>query len=131
MKLQVRTFISFNRYPGFKYSCKCINKCFDKEQFSCDEYGRYGKNECKYCRFMKCRESAGMVDEWVVSAYSLVEEVTNNGEKKLIQGNTGDKWDLFENAENTSLANAYDRSGTQRKRSKLCHTTLANDKVII
>ena len=80
---------------------------------------------------MKCRESAGMVDEWVVSAYSLVEDITNNGEKKLIQDNIGEKRDLFENAENTSQDNAYDRSRTQPKRLKLCHTTLGNDEVII
>ena len=131
LELHIRIVILFNRYPGFKYSCKCIDKCFNKDQFSCDEYGLYGKNGCKYCRFMKCRNSAGMVDEWVVGAHSLVAEVTDKGKSKLIQEITNDQRGFFKNTENISLACTYDRSDTQPKRLKLCHTTQGDDKVFV
>ena len=80
---------------------------------------------------MKCRESAGMVDEWVVGAHSLVAEVTNDGKSKLIQKNTGDQRGFFENTENTSQAYTYDRSDTQPKRLKLCLTAHGDDKVFV
>ena len=80
---------------------------------------------------MKCRESAGMVDKWVIGAQSLVVEVINNDDNNLIQRSTVDQRGLFENPENTSLANAFDKVDTQPKRLKLCHTTLGINKVII
>ena len=80
---------------------------------------------------MKCRESAGMVDKWVIGAQSLVVEVINNDDNNLIQRSTVDQRGLFENPDNTSLANAYDKADNQPKRLKLCRTTLGINKVII
>ena len=28
------------------------------------------RNGCKYCRYKRCREDAGLVDKWVLSAYT-------------------------------------------------------------
>ena len=129
--LFILVFVSINRYAGFKYFCKCSGGCFEKDQFSCDEYGKNGKNGCKYCRFMKCRESAGMVDKWVKSAYSQESEATGNDEENLIQGSTSDKSSSDKKTGNTSVSNLHDHSDSQQKRLKHCQSVLGNDKVII
>ena len=80
---------------------------------------------------MKCRESAGMVDKWVKSAYSQESEATGNDEENLIQGSTSDKRSSYKKTGNTSVSNLHDHSDSQQKRLKHCQSVLGNDKVII
>ena len=124
-------YTSINRYSGFRYFCKCSERCFDKDQFSCNEYGKHGKNgcSCKYCRFKKCQESAGMADKWVKSAYSQEPEATINDVKNLIQGSTSDKSGCYKKTENTFPSNSHELYDSQPKRLKHRQSVLRNDEV--
>ena len=36
------------------------------------------RNGCKYCRYKRCRDNAGMVDKWVLSAYTTTVKNKSN-----------------------------------------------------
>ena len=41
------------------------------------------RNGCKYCRYKRCREDAGLVDKWVLSAYTpTVQNKKNDNDRK-------------------------------------------------
>ena len=52
------------------------------------------RNGCKYCRYKRCRESAGLVDKWVLSAYTpTVQNKKNyNDDKSSKKGRSEDKF---------------------------------------
>ena len=43
--------------------------CGENGQLSCKP-DIITRNGCKYCRYKRCRDNAGMVDKWVLSAYT-------------------------------------------------------------
>ena len=45
------------------------------------------RNICKYCRYKRCRDVAGLVQEWVPSAFKDVED---NKKKKQVCGRKND-----------------------------------------
>ena len=50
------------------YPCTCPVGCIVGDRAQC-KMNKLTRNNCKMCRFTKCK-SAGMVNEWVVSAYT-------------------------------------------------------------
>jgi len=58
----------FTRHASLRYYCKCAEGCFEKQETVC-MISKLTRNRCKYCRYTRCENSAGMVKEWVVSAY--------------------------------------------------------------
>ena len=56
------------RRSGFEYSCKCIEGCIQKQEAIC-LISKVTRNFCKYCRYLRCQNSAGMSKAWVVSAH--------------------------------------------------------------
>ena len=57
-----------SRLPHSTYTCTCVEGCFGKKEVICT-INKDNRNLCKYCRYMKCKNSAGMVEKWVLSAY--------------------------------------------------------------
>ena len=55
------------RRPDFEYKCKCIEGCLHKQEAIC-LISKVTRNFCKYCRYLRCLNSAGMSKAWVVSA---------------------------------------------------------------
>ena len=55
------------RRSDFEYSCKCIEGCLQKQEAICP-ISKVTRNFCKYCRYLRCLNSAGMCTAWVVSA---------------------------------------------------------------
>ena len=49
------------------HPCSCIEGCREKNKAICT-LNKDTRNSCRFCRYIKCR-SAGMVKEWVLSAY--------------------------------------------------------------
>ena len=65
----VTQFFSSNfRRAGFEYSCKCIEGCIQKQEAIC-LINKVTRNFCKYCRYLRCQDLAGMSKAWVVSAH--------------------------------------------------------------
>ena len=56
------------RIPGFVYPCTCPIGCIVEDRAQC-EMNKLTRNNCKMCRYTKCK-SAGMVMKWVLSAYT-------------------------------------------------------------
>ena len=44
------------------------------------------RNGCKYCRYKRCRDNAGMVDKWVLSAYTTTNQNDRNYDDYKIKG---------------------------------------------
>ena len=59
--------------PGFQYFCVDGKYCWGKEKLLFGTFEE-GRTQCKFCRFRRCRELAGMVDKWVISAYKPLGE---------------------------------------------------------
>ena len=79
----------YYRDPDYVHPCSCIEGCRQKNIAVCT-MTKISRNSCKFCRYMKCR-SAGMVKEWVLSAY-LVK--SKEGEKKPTKSKIGSNRNL-------------------------------------
>ena len=119
--LFIEIYPSFHRYPGFSYFCKCSEKCFDKDPFFCD-VTKYGTKGCKFCRFMRCKYLAGMVDNLVISA-----NLPAATEKIVDHNMCGSKC----KTENSNPVKQCGPSNIKRKRLKYCIYSEGNDKVIL
>ena len=92
-----------DRWRGFRYFCNCVENCWKKEHPTC-EINKETRNNCKYCRYEKCLNLAGMNCKWVISAHIL--KVGRNPNKKKPETKTKngsiDK-DLYDNASDKNL----------------------------
>ena len=61
-------YLSIFRSRGFRYFCSCVANCWKKDQPTC-EVNKQTRNNCKYCRYEKCINLAGMQSQWVISAH--------------------------------------------------------------
>ena len=71
------------------------------------------RNSCKYCRYKRCRDVAGLTQKWVPSAFKDVED---DKRKKEICPRKKDKNNEEATAKEMNtipLSNKYDLSGTQ------------------
>ena len=59
---------TISRCRGFRYFCNCVENCWKKEEPICD-VNKLTRNNCKYCRYEKCMNRAGMNSQWVISAH--------------------------------------------------------------
>ena len=71
--------------PGFVYPCTCPMGCVVGNTAQC-EMDKVTRNSCKMCRYTKCK-SAGMVMEWVLSAYIPRVEKQKCFTKKKVSNN--------------------------------------------
>ena len=69
------------RSQGYRYFCNCVENCWNKEQPICD-VNKLTRNNCKYCRYEKCMNMAGMKKQWVISAY--IPKVKRNPNKQAV-----------------------------------------------
>jgi len=51
------------------YTCCCKEECFEKGNTLCTITLESRAASCKYCRYQKCLNLAGLVPKWVVSQY--------------------------------------------------------------
>ena len=79
------------------YPCTCPIDCIVGDRAQC-EMNKLTRNDCKMCRYTKCK-SAGMVVEWVLSAYTpRVEQQSSS--KKTRESSNGTK--VFRTKNNTN-----------------------------
>ena len=65
------------RNSGFAYFCNCEEKCYEQTQHVCS-ISKLTRNVCKYCRFKRCENLAGMDKRWVLKALKSPEECQQN-----------------------------------------------------
>ena len=78
------------------------------------------RNSCRFCRYLKCR-SAGMVKEWVLSAY-LVK--SKDAEKTSMRSKVDSKKRVFSKEENNA-----DNQKANKILGSNCNTTSLNDDI--
>ena len=95
-------FVLISRSRGFRYFCNCAENCSEKEQPTCD-VNKLTRNNCKYCRYEKCKDLAGMNSQWVISAH--IPKVKRNPNKRVATSKTKMVPFEVESSENNLLEN--------------------------
>merc|ERR1712179_142734 len=67
---------TFTRRPDFVLNCSCTERCFENSRIIC-KISPSTRKSCKYCRYKRCQKNAGMVKNWVLSAFKLTVEKEN------------------------------------------------------
>ena len=77
------------------------------------------RNSCKYCRYKRCREVAGLVQTWVPSAFKDVED--DKKKKQFCPRKSYSNNELATAKEMNLIphSNKYDLSGTQQMIDKM------------
>ena len=68
LELKIQLPIEISRSRGFRYFCNCTENCWKNKTPICD-INKLTRNNCKYCRYEKCMDLAGMNTQYVISAY--------------------------------------------------------------
>ena len=104
-------YFNFFRISGFRYFCKCSEECDKNQKLLCN-INEKDRNFCKYCRYKRCRDVAGLVQKWVPSAFKDI-EYDKMKKQVFPRKNETDNWQATSEAMNIiPLSNKYDLSGT-------------------
>lgn len=98
---------------GFRYFCKCSEECDRNQKLLCNIKEK-DRNFCKYCRYKRCKDVAGLAQKWVPSAFKDIEY---DKKKKQFYPRINDSSDSQAKAKEINiipLSNKYDLSGTQK-----------------
>ena len=108
-----------SRFPGFNYCCKCSERCSLKGKLLC-AVGKDQRTGCQFCRFKKCKETAGMLERLVSSPnIQNRKKVALASQRKV---NTDKAWcirrNIIVNIENKYLNPYLPSSMLQRRKRK-------------
>jgi len=94
---------TLTRRPDFVLNCSCAERCFEKSRLIC-KITPSTRKSCKYCRYKRCQKNAGMVKNWVLSAYKLTVEKENTFPKEETNAN------IFQGKEEKKISFNYSSS---------------------